>query len=128
MAEGPGASMISFRPTTADSGYPAASAFASTTMSGSNPKCSDARNVPARPRHGEERSAVEAALEAEDGRPPGGGPGELHRVLHRLGPRVEQGDLAIRDARQFDQPLGELDIGLVGDDGEVGVGDLGRLL
>ena len=35
IADGPGASMISGLPTTAESGYPPASAFASTTTSGS---------------------------------------------------------------------------------------------
>jgi len=46
---GPGASMISARPTTAESGNPAARLFAIVMMSGSTPECSMANIFPVRP-------------------------------------------------------------------------------
>ena len=75
-----------------------------------------------RHRQREHRSPVEGALEDDHRRPLRVGPRELDRVLDRLGARVEErrlGRLANRRKRR--QPLGELDVDLVGDDREVGV-------
>ena len=49
-APSPGASMISARPSTPESGRPAAIDFATVIRSGSTPKCSIAKNRPVRPK------------------------------------------------------------------------------
>jgi hypothetical protein len=67
-------------------------------------------------------SAVDCGVECDHGRPAGGVPGDLHGVLDRLGARVEErGLLGARDRRDVDQALGQLDVGLVRHDREVGV-------
>ena len=65
---------------------------------------------------------MEAPLEADQRRPPGVGLGELHRVLHGFRAGVEQRHLPPL-AHPRHQPLGQLDVGLVRDHGEVGVGE-----
>ncbi len=70
-----------------------------------------------------------AALEADHGRAAGEGARELDGVLDRLGAGVEEGGLdRPGDRRALAQPLGERDVGLVGDDGEVGVAEPVELL
>ena len=54
---------------------------------------------------------------------------ELDRVLDRLGARVEErGARLAGDRGERAEPLGELDVELVRDDGEVGVDEALRLL
>ena len=65
---------------------------------------------------------METTLEGDHARATGVQPGELDRVLDRLGARVEErgpGRAGNRDERA--QALRELDVGLVGDDRVVGV-------
>ena len=70
----------------------------------------------------EQRAAVEGALEGDHGGAPRVGARELDRVLDRLGARVEErGARLARDRRQREQPLGQADVVLVREDGEVGV-------
>ena len=71
---------------------------------------------------------MERALEADHGLAPGVGPRELDGVLDRLGARVEEGGLGPGDRGQLGEPLGELDVDLVGDDREVGVREAGHLV
>ena len=80
-------------------------------------------------RHRQHRPAVEGSFEADDGLALRVGARELDRVLDRLRPRVEErGALLARDRGQLDQPFGQLDVDLVGDDREVGVAELRQLL
>ena len=85
------------------------------------------RLVPAGKCHREQRPAVERAVEADDGRPPGERPRELDRVLHRFGARVEERHLAVPAAAQPHQALRQLHVGLVRDHREVGVREPLRL-
>ena len=72
---------------------------------------------------------MEAALEADDGGAARVGARELDRVLDRLGARVEEGRLrGAAERREREQPLGQLDVHLVRDHGEVGVQEARRLL
>ena len=65
---------------------------------------------------------MEGALEGDHGLAAGGVAGNLDGVLDRLGARVEERDLlGPRDRRALDQPLGQLDVGLVRQDREIGV-------
>ena len=80
-------------------------------------------------RHGQQRAPVEAALEGDHGRPLRACARDLHGVLDRLGPGVEERGLRRRrDRRQGAEPLGELHVDLVRDDSEVGVREELRLL
>ena len=73
-------------------------------------------------RHRQQRAAVEGALEGDHGGSLGVEPRELDGVLDRLGAGVEEGGLGgPAERRALEQPLGELDVGLVGNDREVGV-------
>jgi hypothetical protein len=72
---------------------------------------------------------VEPALERDHGGAAGEGARELDRVLDRLGAGVEERRLRRGAKRRgLDESLGEGDVGLVGDDREVGVGELCKLL
>ena len=72
---------------------------------------------------------MERALEGDHGRPAGEEPGELDRVLDGLGAGVEERRLRrTGERRARNQLLGELDVGLVGDDREIGVGEAAELL
>ena len=65
---------------------------------------------------------MERAVERDDRLPPGVQPCELDRVLDRLRPRVEERAPRLTGDRcKRAEPLGDLDVELVGDDGEVGV-------
>ena len=76
-----------------------------------------------------QRAAVETALEPDHRRAAGVGARELDRVLDRFRAGVEERRLGRRAERRGpDQPLRECDVDLVGDDREVGVGELGELL
>ena len=80
-------------------------------------------------RHREERAAVEGAFERDHGRPTRVRARELDRVLDRLRPRVEEGGLGgAAERRDRDQALGKLDVDLVRDHREVGVGEARELL
>ena len=79
-------------------------------------------------REAEQRPPVEAALEADHCRPAGVRAGELDRVLDRLGARVEERRLCVRDRRQLAEPLREPDVGLVRDDREIRVAEPLELL
>ena len=80
-------------------------------------------------RHGEQRAAVEAAVEGDDVAAAGMGAGDLDGVLDGLGAgRHEEGLLLARDGRQRVELLGELDEGLVGHHHEAGVGEAVELL
>ena len=73
-------------------------------------------------RHRHQGAAVEGAVEADHGRAAGGQLRDLDRVLDRLGAGVEErGLLGAGDGRPFEQPLGQLDVGLVRHHREVGV-------
>ncbi len=79
--------------------------------------------------HREERAAVEGSLERDHRRAAGVRARELDRVLDRLRARVEERRLRrAPERRDLDQPLGQLDVDLVRDDREVGVGEARRLL
>jgi hypothetical protein len=72
---------------------------------------------------------VEAALERDHGRSLRVRARELHRVLDRLGAGVEERRLRrAGDRRALDQALRQLDVRLVRDDREVGVGEALELL
>jgi hypothetical protein len=71
--------------------------------------------------HGHERPPVEGVLEADDGGPARGGLGDLHRVLHRFRPGVEEHGLSLPAAGEGHQALRKLDPRLIGHDGEVRV-------
>ena len=72
---------------------------------------------------------MERAVERDHRGPPRVRARELDRVLDRLRPGVEERRLRRpRERREREQPLGELDVDLVGDDGEVGVGEAVELL
>jgi hypothetical protein len=72
---------------------------------------------------------VERALEGDHRRPLRVQPRELDGVLDRFGARVEERRLGrAAERRALDQPLGELDVGLVRDYGEVGVREARDLL
>ena len=82
-----------------------------------------------RQRQREQRASVEAALECDHRRALGMRTRELDGVLDRLGARVEERGLhRAGDRRGRDEPLGERDVRLVGDDREVGVEEASRLL
>ena len=67
---------------------------------------------------------MEAVLEAEDRLPAREVAGDLHRVLHRLGAAVdEERALLVGAGREPVEPLGQLDVRLVGGDGEADVGE-----
>ena len=73
-------------------------------------------------RHRHQGAAVEGALEGDHGGAAGRMPGDLDGVLDGLGARVEEGGLVRAGDRALrHQALGQLDVGLVGHDGEVGV-------
>ena len=79
--------------------------------------------------HREQRAAVECTLERDHRGPSGVETRELDRVLDRLGAGVEErrlGRTAERGERE--QPLGQLDVRLVGHDREVGVDEASHLL
>jgi len=70
----------------------------------------------------EQRAPVEAAVEGDDRRSPRVGACELDRVLDGLGAGVEEGGLEVAaDRDELEEPLGERNVVLVGDDREVGV-------
>ena len=72
---------------------------------------------------------MEGALERDHGRAAGVEARELDGVLDGLGARVEEGRLGgPAEGREREQLLRELDVRLVGDDGEVGVGEAAELL
>ena len=72
---------------------------------------------------------MEGALEGDHRRPSGEEPGELDRVLDGLGAGVEERRLRRSgERRSRNQLLGELDVGLVGHDREIGVGEAAELL
>ena len=78
-------------------------------------------------RHGQVGAAVEAVLEADDRLPAGERAGDLHRVLHRLRPAVhEEGPLLVGAGREPVEPLGQLDVRLVGGHRESRRGCSGR--
>ena len=80
-------------------------------------------------REREQRAAVERALEADHRRTTGVGARELHCVLDRLRASVEERRLPRpAERREREQPLGDVDVDLVRDDGEVGVEEPRRLL
>ncbi len=77
----------------------------------------------------EQRAAVESSLERDHRGPPRVRPCELDGVLDRLRAGVEEGGLRrAGDRGSLEQPLGELDVELVRDDREVGVGETVELL
>ena len=79
--------------------------------------------------HRHQRAAVEGALERNYGWPLGVEPRELDSVLDRLGAGVEEDGLRGTAERcSLEQPLGELDVGLVGNDREVRMGEARELL
>ena len=68
------------------------------------------------------RAAVERALEHDHALPLRVEARELDGVLDRLGPGVEERSSRLAaDRGESAEPLGELDVALVRDDGEVGV-------
>ena len=70
-----------------------------------------------------------AVLEADDRLPAGEEPRHLDRVLDRLGPAVEQKRPLLVGAWRYPvEPLGQLDIGLVGGDRKADVGEAVELL
>ena len=72
---------------------------------------------------------MESAFEADHGRPSRVAARELDGVLDGLGARVEERGLRrARERRERGQPLGVLDVDLVGDDREVGVEEARGLL
>src|SRR5215211_201943 len=81
-----------------------------------------------RHRQAEQRPPVEAALERDHGRALRVRARELDRVLDGLGPGVEERRLRVRHRRELAQPLGQVDVGLVRDDREVGVAEALQLV
>ena len=82
-----------------------------------------------RHRHGEQRAPVEGALEGDHARPSGVQAGELDGVLDRLRAGVEERRARLAgDRSEGAEPLGQRYRRLVGDDGEIGVEEAGRLL
>ena len=80
-------------------------------------------------REREQRPPVEGPFERDHRRPLRVGAGELDRVLDRLGAGVEERRLRRAcEGRKSEQPLGERDVHLVGDHGEVGVEETRCLL
>src|SRR6185312_10552481 len=76
-------------------------------------------------RHGEVGAAVIGVIESDHRLLAGVAARDLHGVLHRLGARVEQGAaLLVVAGRQPIEGLRDLDVGVVGRDGEAGVGEL----
>ena len=75
-----------------------------------------------RHRQRQQRAAVERAVERDDALPLRVEPRELDGVLDRLGAGVEERAARLAaDRGERAEPLGELDVALVRDDGEVGV-------
>jgi hypothetical protein len=73
-------------------------------------------------RHPQQRASVERVVERDDGRPTGRLAGDLHGVLDGLGAGIGEHRLGLAvDRRDRVEPLGELDVGLVGRDVETGV-------
>jgi hypothetical protein len=74
--------------------------------------------------HRQVGSAAEPVFETDDRRPPGEGPRDLHGILDRLGAGVDQeGALVVGARRNAVEPLGQLDIWLIGRDGETHMGE-----
>ncbi|CAI7973659.1 hypothetical protein FRAHR75_100066 [Frankia sp. Hr75.2] len=79
--------------------------------------------------HRQVRPAVVGVRERHDGGPSGVGPGDFHRVLDRLGARVEQGGPFLVPARgEPGELLAHGDVALVGSHHETGVGEEPGLL
>ena len=79
--------------------------------------------------HGQQRPAVEAALECDHRRPLGVRARELDRVLDRLGAGVEERGLRrARERGHCHEPLRQRDVELVRNDREVGVREAVELL
>ncbi len=73
-------------------------------------------------RQRKQRPAVEGAVERDDRLPPGMQARQLDGVLDRLRSGVEErAPRTTGDRRERAEPFGDLDVQLVGDDGEVGV-------
>ena len=80
-------------------------------------------------RHGQERAAMEGALEADDVRAAGIGARDLDGVLDRFGAgRHEEALLVAGDRRHRIELLGQFDEGRIGRDHEAGVGEGVELL
>ncbi len=80
-------------------------------------------------RQGQVGSAVKAVLEADHRLPAGEGSRHLDGILHRLRAAVdEEGPLLVRPGRDPIEPLGQLDVRLVGGDREADVGEPVELL
>ena len=80
-------------------------------------------------RHRQVGAAVVGVIERDHRRPPGVVAGDLHRVLDRLGARVEQrGALLVGARRAARELLADLHVPLVRGDHEAGVGELRDLL
>ena len=79
--------------------------------------------------HREIGAAVEAVLEAEDRLASGEAPRDFDRVLDRLRAAVdEERPFVVGAGGDPVDPLGQLDVGLVGGDGEADVGEAVELL
>ncbi len=87
------------------------------------------RHVLRRQRHRQVGASVVGVVEGDDRLPAGGVPGDLDRVLDRLGAGVEQRRaLLVGARRQLVQLLGDRDVPLVRRDHEAGVGERRHLL
>ncbi len=98
-------------------------------LAGEGPEALLVRHVLRRHRHGQVGPAVVGVIENDHRRPPRGNPGDLHRVLHRLGAGVEQRRLlGVLTGGHGGQLLAHPDVPLVRRDHEAGVAECRDLM